>query len=459
MLSVRVMHGLTSSYFGPELPRPTMSAPAIVLGIISNNSWKSCLGSLQLSDSPMTTSSGKELWNQLRSSTRSGPIVVVAESSHEQYLIDANLLSRQLAGIAAVLLLPFKFQEEFTYYASKSHHCLPAAVRIYQPNLQPSNGRDAMQHRFLAASIVREQDPGEVVEWIVRALVRQPILNNALAIFSPEDVKQFQRTERLEQLRKNIEGRVSPVEKNSEDAEYLALMEQENKDLSEKSKILELDFNKKIQDFEEENFNQLCKNEDFEQQIAELIFKVQIVENNAQRIKEKNNTDTTERKALLWNATYKLPTSVQEIATLAAQCWEGQICFTQRAQRSLKKTAFSDNQILWQALWHMANTLHPLYFSAKTLPPKQVEEDFGNYAAGFTITHSEGATTREDRELMRLREDEFEGEHIDIEPHLKYGTKHPKLLRIYYAIDTKFKRLVIGHCGDHLDNRSTLHMS
>jgi len=35
------------------------------------------------------------------------------------------------------------------------------------------------------------------------------------------------------------------------------------------------------------------------------------------------------------------------------------------------------------------------------------------------------------------------------------GTKPPRVLRIHFHRDNENRRIIIGHCGDHLPNYST----
>lgn len=54
--------------------------------------------------------------------------------------------------------------------------------------------------------------------------------------------------------------------------------------------------------------------------------------------------------------------------------------------------------------------------------------------------------------------DEYQGQEIDIEPHIKSGIKDsdPRSVRIYFAYDpTVSSKILIGHCGKHLDNYTT----
>jgi hypothetical protein len=52
---------------------------------------------------------------------------------------------------------------------------------------------------------------------------------------------------------------------------------------------------------------------------------------------------------------------------------------------------------------------------------------------------------------MALRKLVHDGEEFDITPHIKFGTRKPKLLRLYFAICRDSQRLIVGYFGDHLD--------
>lgn len=66
--------------------------------------------------------------------------------------------------------------------------------------------------------------------------------------------------------------------------------------------------------------------------------------------------------------------------------------------------------------------------------------------------------TRLDKNLMKQYIDYFDGQEISIEAHVKNGNKDsdPKSVRIYFAYDPQITdRIIIGHCGKHIDNYST----
>lgn len=60
--------------------------------------------------------------------------------------------------------------------------------------------------------------------------------------------------------------------------------------------------------------------------------------------------------------------------------------------------------------------------------------------------------------MMRQYSDEYNGREIDIEAHIKNGNKEsdPRFVRIHFAYDPAVSdKILIGHCGKHLDNYST----
>jgi hypothetical protein len=77
---------------------------------------------------------------------------------------------------------------------------------------------------------------------------------------------------------------------------------------------------------------------------------------------------------------------------------------------------------------------------------------------GWEIARCEGSQTRNDAKMMRQYIDTYEGQEIDIEAHVKNGTREsdPKFVRIYFAYDPNITdRIIVGHCGKHLENFSS----
>lgn len=102
----------------------------------------------------------------------------------------------------------------------------------------------------------------------------------------------------------------------------------------------------------------------------------------------------------------------------------------------------------------MGTILHPLFATGKG----------GDIVAGFNsrstfdYARGEGMQTRKDAKLMALRKDTYQGREIDIEPHISSSNSDPssdRFIRIYFAWDQESGKLVIGSCGEHMDNYTT----
>ena len=54
-----------------------------------------------------------------------------------------------------------------------------------------------------------------------------------------------------------------------------------------------------------------------------------------------------------------------------------------------------------------------------------------------------------------MRRIEHDGSEYDISPHIKHGSRAPKMLRIHFAFDEQNKRIVVGYVGEHMDTAGT----
>ena len=109
--------------------------------------------------------------------------------------------------------------------------------------------------------------------------------------------------------------------------------------------------------------------------------------------------------------------------------------------------------MLWDALYQMATTLYDLY---ETEAPA-VDQAFGR-TTSLRMARGEGAMTRRDNTLMKQFRDVYAGREINIEAHIKTSQSQessPKFLRVYFCYDSTLRKILIGHCGSHLDNYST----
>jgi hypothetical protein len=150
------------------------------------------------------------------------------------------------------------------------------------------------------------------------------------------------------------------------------------------------------------------------------------------------------------------PVEPAAVAALAATLYADRIVFADQGMRSLEKSDFGTCgdacAVLWRCLRAMATELHELLMSD---PPVQNADKEFRSRTGFELAWTETKSTKRDNKLMALRRIRYGGQDLDITPHVTWGDRAPKLLRVHFHVDRQNGKLVIGHCGDHLDTYGT----
>jgi hypothetical protein len=125
--------------------------------------------------------------------------------------------------------------------------------------------------------------------------------------------------------------------------------------------------------------------------------------------------------------------------------------FSERGLESVRKADYSDIGGCWEAMWAMSSDLYRLFFENDEVG--DVERKFRELT-GIEMSMTEGSQTKADKRLMKKREDTYQGEKVDITPHIKLrsGNEH---FRIYFGIVRSKKLLVIGDCTDHMETAGT----
>jgi archaellum component FlaC len=328
--------------------------------------------------------------------------------------------------------------EETGELFAKEFRCWGGMVRVYQPRVRFDYVPDARRHRFFTAATIQEIGVDEVVLQIVRACCRRGSLLGPEDVASVEDVRANLRMYSLRQL---------ALEKKTEDPELEALINSVQQDNEE--------YKRQIEQFRVEiDFMETC--------LAEQDDDLRAVRNEYEHYKQRTQ-DAYEQvrhfegQLEVIKALHELPENLERTLEMVAGLHSGRIVVLEDALKSAQRAGLDDKSlpVAWKCLWSVATVLHDLFF----LPdqPDDKEMEFRS-RTGFDLVMTDGKQTKQDAKLMKLRRRHFEGRDIDITPHVKWGNKAPKCLRVHFHIDTNKNRLVIGHCGDHLDNYSTQFM-
>lgn len=146
-----------------------------------------------------------------------------------------------------------------------------------------------------------------------------------------------------------------------------------------------------------------------------------------------------------------MPESKEDVVQYFRKVYRDRIDFTERGLSTAAKCDLKPAS-LWTVLYAVANGLVDLFRnSSGNCSEKDVQE-----CTGYRVSFGEGSMTREIADMMRLREDIYEGKVISVEPHLKLrnGKEEKENQRLHFWYDKDRRRIVIGYLGKHLDSVS-----
>lgn len=441
--SAATSYWLLSEYIGPEPEQPVPTAPSVVRSLLKGRGWSCMAGSERLSEKPhvIRVGDGQRLYDRLADTARGCPIVLVScNQTNGQSVLESRALAKTLAGSAVVYAADSPdVGEEWEYFLPKGFRCQNGMARVYQPHVDFGSERDAKRHRYFSEDQIKEYTEARVREMIVRGITRRSSAIGHSEVTSIEDVEACRRDIRLRDLRRIADDK-------SKD-EYIQLLEEDNSTL----RASEDDLKSRLSATAAQVEDLQDKVEELDEQKRRLEYELQAAVSSRQAAEEAARRAERQSQTLL--SLRRLPSSVKEVAETMQQLFPSELVFTPRGLRSTEDRGRDLVEDAWECLYALATVLHPLLFDAAD-QNVDLERVFKE-KTGFDLGMSEGRSTKRDKKFMKLRQDVFEGRTIDIIPHVKIGNKEPRLLRVHFFVDQDKKRIVIGHCGGHLDNFST----
>ncbi len=428
---VRVAYGWNIQDLRLEQDQPAPSVPFFVRTILAENTAFSGSREFRLLDRPLPlreSGQGKALRAFLMSPGRRYPVVVVNGTAPALWR-EANKLATQLTGKAQVIVL-----EEDSAAAREIRTALPQELavrpgflRIYFPfgtrHINP------VRHRWYDPS---EESYQNESAGIVNGLLRNHGLYEAGAVQSIKDVRDLvARARLLQQLEKDGQRKTPEIEK------LLMLLENTEREREEFKQIA--DESRQMADF--------CASEAqaATEESAKLAYDNRALKLRLTEADKSNSADYSEFCP-------KLPSNLHETVQLAGKVYQ-RLAFAESALRSAAE--YSDCQCLgeaWEIFHYLHHDLHGLKFGERGCA--NLEKAFVE-ATGYELAMSESGSTNRDAKLSRMRRIEHDGSEYDISPHIKHGSRAPKMLRIHFAFDEQEKRIVVGYVGEHMDTAGT----
>jgi len=439
LFSISTIHWLPPGYIGqPENPVPT--APSIVGQILNSKKWSSLAGSEQLGTLPFLLRDGQAqvLLTHVSSPQRTCPIVYIAKDFFiGLYLVNPYSLAKVLAGTAAVYMAESSWADkELEALLPQGFRCWNGMVRVFQPAVNFDNDFDAKRHRYFRKEEIESIGHETIEELLVRGIVRRSLGPRFSGVTAIEDIGQKKREAHFQLLRLNAQ---SQKDTNA----WAQLLEQDNEKLIGELKQKE----------EEVKYWQAVAEQidSFEDEVNRLKYEL---DRTLERARQSESvTAALAARASTIQDLENLPNSILDVAALIEKLYPDRISFTERAKKSAAQASLGNFNVAWECLRGMATVLYELHFQKK-LQLREIASQFKN-RTGFELAIGESETTKSNKKLAAQRRDVHKGEIVDISTHVKHGNSPGNILRVHYFPHPTEQKLIIGHCGDHLDTVKT----
>lgn len=441
--AMHVYFKISAGYLGVEPPLPLPTTPKLITTLLNEKSFVAKAGHSEftLDFTKVSAPDAEYFVDDITAEDRLMPYVVISEDPQGIALLDAIQLALQLAGNARVFLLKQGAQDRFNMAVGYHLRCNNGMVRVYQPHAR-NDENDARRHRFFLEEHIRNSNPDDIATQLVIGLVRRGRTYLDRRPISREDVESEITRVRLQQLKIRLfEGLGVPNTQINELAETFEKL------LSEAEK----DRNVALNEIEYYQTQMDSLQSELDQEKNKLFAKDQQIESMR---KKAEHVDSLEQQMIAYKNLIELPESAAEVLQILSKTHCSILEFSQEAHKSAAITEFADIGALWSALCQICKTLPDLTFEENC---SNIEAEFKR-RTGLELSFSEGKMTKSDKKMVNQRIIYHHGIEYDITPHLKLhkGGKH---LRIHFAIDRKKKKIIIGHCGDHLDTCGTRRLS
>ena len=423
----------------------------------------------------------------LTSASRTVPLVVVSsfKDDPDAYAIDTSKLAENLRGTAIVYVLNLsnaetrrEYQRAFAYGTPAYDYRVDSGfARVYFPGVDLSDIHGSKRHHFYTPEKLQGTRVGEIENDICGAITRlyhrRPnevlTLSNITTVSSRLKRKSVEAKMReLEQKLRNSSEAASNAHKQLDKADYQEecqrlqeKLKQANEYISFQDEFIAALEESPTQDESEEEIQSLRG------QLSELQSECNALNStvDAQRYtistlqlnRQKNDSaqQTMAQQARLIREVRAFPRTPLESLSFAETAFSDRIVVLQEATDSAEDFESGNADETYDILRSIAMVLWPMYFEENETQPGDIERDFRSQT-GYEISFSESSQTNKNPKLMKLRKRIYDGREIDISPHVK-GTsgKRTEPLRVHFAVDDATKKIVIGHCGAHLDTAGT----
>lgn len=488
IVNAKVTHYIVPGYFGTPLPEPHANIPNFIKELIGLKAYQCCIGetvvrrdALALGRMTFTP----EFTENLLSPDREIPLVLITSDREGKMPVkEVGRLTSALLGLANVYTLDMSVnanRKSLNGLLSARGTCpgwatSSSRLRIFPPHTDLESPASAAASRFYSKEAMDKWPGGQLAftDMLNRSFARgyaktdDDVLEMADIDLLLQRIASERARAGIRELRARI-GKAKTVAALPLNADEASLKDAEkrfermtrevremNERLEEQEQLIEL--------YEEENERVMRQNRALEERMRELesdksqleTLRYRLVEAQGRADEKAAEAARLKDEATALEKIDHFPTSLVEELELAGRLWPDRIVVLPEAVRSAAAYKYCDLDEEWRILRAVATVLWDIYFGDGD--SSDIDEEFKR-RTGFTHTFRESGATNASPALVKLRRRSYKGSEIDITPHIKGSGRrdssklHP--FRLHYHADAEGKKIVIGHCGEHLDTAGT----
>ena len=389
--------------------------------------------------------------------------------------MDMEKLAQNLMGIANVYAINLSNDrlrtclfDLFGYEgASLQHKCPPESLTIYRPNIE-LNSEKSLSNRMVINKSKLLSYGQSLLDVLNRSLGRS-YLKGAAEFLDTSDIEWHKSRAELSQLKLRLDQLRNESQLHAEEAakretelastvsresidELLQLLKDERESVAEWQSLAELysTSNDELQ----RRINTLENNDDraeLEDKVSNLQFRCEQAEGRADQLAGENTALKKEEAAI--DSLTAFPRSLEGQLVLVSKLWATRMVVLPEAFDSAKRYINGDADEQWRVLASAATVLWKLKFQEECTT--DICSAFTNQT-GIEMTLTETKATKANQDCVRLRQRSYKGKTIDITPHLKgKGKSKMDPFRLHFYFDEESQKIVIGHCGCHLQTAGT----
>ncbi|MEE1273440.1 MAG: hypothetical protein UHI81_02945 [Olegusella sp.] len=376
--------------------------------------------------------------------SRTTPLVVVPGGGYRDFVIDPAVLAECLAGAAVTIeqdlgsaLLRQRLADLFEEGTPSFYYrCNADCVRIYPAGIDLSDREASHASRYFTRDAVADigRDPEERAEGIAGEI------SLALAAAWAPDSDEVTDIEDLatHRLREELAG----------ERERLGAIA---RDYAEKDKGLD-DFVDEIEAELERSKREIT--ERYEKELAEARQDAQEARQALWELQRRGGAQAktgtaSDPRGEAFAAMNSVPRDLADILAAMETAYPDRILVTEKARRSAEEFDYPDDSgELWEILHSVPEVLWQLYWEGCVDVATEYQR-----ATSYELARTEGKSTKDNPRLMAARIAVVDGRELDCSAHVK-GKRHyaaDKAFRLYYCFDRETGKVVINHCGAHLE--------